>query len=233
MCPQPEHPKFMVLLKNLDMTHPCSSGEALGHGGAVGRTRRSHGCAKLHQKVPHQNTGSCKWVKWQEKLIPGGIKPAEFLPVAFGHALTSVLMSGAAHRAPEIQLGEEPGQKKKRNKPRKVSKIHLLLPEHPPCSSRACKEAADALFPQLFQQKPRLRLSGKVCFPSLWCCREIPKTRRICKCFFTRNTGVLQGGNFATAAGDVTALNWDKTKSLDGHGLLEELCWAMLVSCAS
>lgn len=64
---------------------------------------------------------------------------------------------------------------------------------------------------------------------------KFPKPKGFADVFFrgTRERQVLQGGNLAMAAGGETVLNRDKTRPQDGHRLLEELCWPMLVSGAS
>lgn len=102
-----------------------------------------------------------------------------------------------------------------------------ILPSHPGLA----KEHLMLLFPQLFHQKPGIRLSGTFVFPLFGAAVKFPETKRICKCFFFQGRlerQVLQGGNSAMAACGVTALNWNKTRSLDGHMPLEELCWTML-----
>ncbi|XP_050826559.1 uncharacterized protein LOC115484356 [Serinus canaria] len=123
-------------------------------------------------------------------------------------------------------------QVKKKKKPRKVSKIHILLPEHPSLSPRDCKGASDATFPSAFPAKATAQIVRKFASPLFGAVVKFPETKRICKCFLTGalEQQVLQGGNFAMAAGGVTALNWDKIRFLDGYMLLEELCWTMLTT---
>lgn len=154
VCPQTgaaEHPKFMVLLKNLDVTHLCRSGEALGHRGAVGRTRRSHGSKgspPIHREL--------QWVKWKEKLIPRGIKQVDFW--------TCIKLCFAEWCHP--QNSRDPagrGTRSKKN-PGRSQKFTSFFPNILPSHPGLAKEHLMLLFPQLFHQKPWLRLSGTFLF---------------------------------------------------------------------